>query len=232
MAPGTLNKRNISSMIKKFLLLLLTNVYLTQGYTQEQDIPYKKDVEVIKSYDNMYPQPTNPILFVGSSSIRLWKDFAQKFGKYGAINRGIGGAVVNDIIRHTDDLIFRYKPRKIVMYVGENDLPNTTTTADSVLNRTIRLYNLIRTKLPDVPIVYICAKPSPSRDQFQTKAQEANRLIMNFFQSKPNVVYLDIYTPMLNNGRSRPELFLDDMLHMNEKGYAIWEKKLAKHLKG
>lgn len=213
------------------LLLHLTILYLINGYTQEQDIPYKKDVEVIKHYDNMYPQPTHPILFVGSSSIRLWKDFTQKFGRYGAINRGIGGAVVNDIIRFTDDLIIRYQPRKIVLYVGENDLPNATTTPDSVLNRTIRLYNQIRAKLPDVPIIYVCAKPSPSRDQFRTKAMEANRLIMNFFKTQSNVVYLDIYTPMLNKGKSRPELFLDDMLHMNEKGYAIWEKKLTKHLK-
>ena len=218
-------------MTKKLVALILTNVYLVIGFGQTNDIPYKDDVEAIKHYDNMYPQPEHPIVFVGSSSIRLWKDFTQKFGKYGAINRGIGGAVVNDIIRYTDDLIVRYQPRKIILYVGENDLPNEATTPDSVLHRTIRLYTLIRAKLPNVPIIYICPKPSPSRDQFQAKAIETNRLIRNFLTTKTNVVYLDIYTPMLTNGKSRPELFLNDMLHMNEKGYAIWEKKLAKYLR-
>lgn len=216
--------------MKKLFLFVLTNVYLVicNGQT---DMPYKEDVQVIKSYDNIYPQPTNPILFVGSSSIRLWKDFTQKFGKYGSINRGIGGAVVNDIILNTDDLIFRYQPRKIVLYVGENDLTNDATTADSVLNRTKRLYSLIRSRLPNVPIIYISMKPSPSRDHLQMKARDGNNLIMKFFQTQKNVVFLDIYTAMLTNGKSRPELFLEDMLHMNEKGYAIWEKKLAKHLK-
>jgi lysophospholipase L1-like esterase len=216
--------------MKKVLTLLLTHVYLVIGYGQT-DVPYKEDVQVIKRFDNIYPHPADPVLFVGSSSIRLWKDFTQKFGKYGAINRGIGGAVISDMIRYTDDLIFRYQPRKIVLYVGENDLPNTTTTADSVLNRTVRLYSLIRSRLPHVPIIYIAMKPSPSRDQFQSKAREANNLVMNFFQTQKNVVFLDIYTPMLANGKSRPELFLEDMLHMNAKGYAIWEKKLMKHLR-
>jgi lysophospholipase L1-like esterase len=216
--------------MNKFLLIILTNVYLVTSYAQT-DVPYKEDVAVIKQYDNIYPQPQNPILFVGSSSIRLWKDFSQKFGKYGAINRGIGGAVISDMIRYTEDLIVRYQPRKIVLYIGENDLPVSGTTADSVLNRTIRLYTLIRSRLPDVPIIYISMKPSPSRDQFQATAMEANSRIKKYFENKKNMVFLDIYTPMLTNGKSRPELFLEDRLHMNEKGYAIWEKKLAKHLK-
>lgn len=214
----------------KTLCTLLLCLSVLIAYCQP-NVPYAEDVQVIKKYDNMYPQPSNPILFVGSSSIRLWKDFNQKFGKYGAINRGIGGAVLKDILYYTEDLIFRYKPRKIVLYVGENDLPSESTTADSVLNRTIRLHRAIRAKLPDVPIIYIAMKPSPSRDQFQAKAMEANKRIKTYFEKQKGVTFLDIYTPMLKDGKSRPELFLEDKLHMNEKGYAIWEKKLMKHLK-
>jgi lysophospholipase L1-like esterase len=216
--------------MQKLIIVIVASI--SSGFCHAQpDVPYQEDIQVIKRYDNIYPQPTNPILFVGSSSIRLWKDFGQKFGKYGSINRGIGGAVIKDIIHHAEDLIFRYEPRKIVLYVGENDIPAENTTPDSVLNRTVRLYKVIRAKLPDVPIVYICMKPSPSRDQFQAKAMEANALIMKFFATQKDVTFLDIYTPMLNDGKSRPELFLGDRLHMNEKGYAIWEKKLLRHLK-
>ncbi len=218
-------------MIRIVVMVVFTNAYLVMGYAQSS-IPYQEDVDVIKRYDNMYPQPEKPIVFVGSSSIRLWKDFNQKFGKFGAINRGIGGAVVNDIIRHADDLIFRYSPRKIILYIGENDLPNAYTTADSVLNRTKKLYNLIRSRLPDVPIVYIAMKPSPSRDKFQEKAIAGNKMIADFLNAQENTTFLDIYRPMLTKGKSRPELFLGDQLHMNEKGYAIWEKKLKKHLRG
>jgi lysophospholipase L1-like esterase len=216
--------------MNKLLIVIFANLSFVIAYGQG-DAPYAEDVRVIKHYDNMYPQPKNPILFVGSSSIRLWIDFNEKFAKYGAINRGIGGAVLKDIAYYADDLIFRYAPRKIVLYVGENDLPSETTTADSVLNRTVKLYNTIRAKLPAVPIIYIAMKPSPSRDQFQAKAMAANNLVKNFLGGQKNVTFLDIYTPMLKDGKSRPELFLDDRLHMNEKGYAIWEKKLNRHLK-
>jgi lysophospholipase L1-like esterase len=214
----------------RILSTLILSLSFLIGYSQT-NVPYAEDVQVIKKYDNMYPQPNNPILFVGSSSIRLWKDFNQKFGRYGAINRGIGGAVLKDILYYTEDLIFRYQPRKIVLYVGENDLPSESTTADSVLNRTIRLHKAIRAKLPDVPIIYIAMKPSPSRDQFQAKAMEGNNLIKSYFAKQEGVTFLDIYTPMLKNGKSRLELFLEDRLHMNEKGYAIWEKMLRKHLR-
>jgi lysophospholipase L1-like esterase len=217
-------------LMKKIWVILLANLLCVMSFAQS-DVPYAEDVRVIKHYDNIYPQPKHPILFVGSSSIRLWIDFTQKFGQFGAINRGIGGAVINDIIYYAEDLIFRYEPRKIVLYVGENDFPSQATTPDSVLNRTVRLYNVIRKKLPHVPIIYICPKPSPSRDQFQAKAIASNKLVKDFFAKQNGVTYLDIYTPMLKDGKSRPDLFLEDMLHMNAKGYAIWEEKLIKHLK-
>jgi lysophospholipase L1-like esterase len=217
--------------MKRVLSILGLIVIFSNACLAQSDVPYQDDIEVIRKYDNIYPRPKNPILFVGSSSIRLWIDFNKKFGKYGALNRGIGGAVINDITYWANDLIFKYEPRKIVLYVGENDLPQASTNADSVLNRTMKLYKLIRSRLPSVPIIYICPKPSPSRDQFQAKAKAANELVKKFLGTESNVTFLDIYTPMLHNGNSRPELFLEDMLHMNEKGYAIWEKKMRKLLK-
>ncbi|HEY0653763.1 MAG TPA: GDSL-type esterase/lipase family protein [Chryseosolibacter sp.] len=216
--------------MKKLVITLFANCVFVIGYCQTS-VPYENDVKAIKHYDNMYPQPANPILFVGSSSIRLWKDFGRKFARFDAINRGIGGAVISDILYYTEDLIVRYNPRKIVLYVGENDLPSETTTPDSVLNRTIRLHHAIRKKLPQVPIIYIAMKPSPSRDQLQAKAIAGNDLVRKYFSTQANVVFLDVYTAMLKDGKSRPELFLDDRLHMNEQGYAIWEKLLMKHLK-
>jgi len=77
--------------------------------------------------------------------------------------------------------------------------------------------------LPDVPIVYISIKPSPVRDQFLTKAVKCNQLIKEFLKTDPYTVYVDVFGKMLTKeGKSIPELFLDDMLHMNSKGYDIW----------
>jgi lysophospholipase L1-like esterase len=191
---------------------------------------YFDDVQTIKKYDQMYQVPAHPIVFVGSSSIRKWDGLQVAFGNYNIINRGIGGAVTNDIAFYLNDIVFPYEPRQIVIYVGENDLPEVRATADTILNRTKKLYKMIRAKLPTVPIAYISMKPSPSRDQYQEKARAANTLIRNFLSKEENTDFIDIFSPMIKDGKSRPELFVEDMLHMNAKGYAIWEAAVRPYL--
>jgi lysophospholipase L1-like esterase len=207
------------------LFWLFTNPLLAQNKHAFWD-----DVQTIKAYDKQYKTPAHPILFVGSSSIRKWDDLQVAFGAYNVINRGVGGTYVEDIIYYADDLIFTYQPRQIVLYVGENDITKADETADTILNRTIRLYRLIRSKLPDVPIVYISMKPSPSRDKFQQKVIATNKLIKAFLATQKNSVFVDIFPLMLIDGHSRPELFVGDMLHMNSEGYAIWEKAVKPYL--
>ncbi|HCW09134.1 MAG TPA: GDSL family lipase [Cytophagales bacterium] len=191
---------------------------------------YWDDVQAIKKYDLIYDLHPNPILFVGSSSIRKWERLPMVFGQYNVLNRGIGGAVINDIIFYLNDLVFAYQPRQIVLFVGENDLPVQESTVDSIVNRTKRLHRMIRAKLPTTPIIYISFKPSPSRDQYMDKAKAAIQKIKEFYSTQPNVTYLDVYSMMLKDGKSRPELFVSDQLHMNEKGYKMWEKALRPHL--
>jgi len=180
----------------------------------------------------MYKPPVHPILFVGSSSIRKWDNLQLDFGKYNVLNRGVGGTVTDDISFYVNDLIFAYQPRQIILYVGENDLPNEKNTADSILNKTIRLYNLIRGKMPEVPIAYIALKPSPSREKYFQKAKKANELIKVFLAKQKNTAFVNIFPLMLTKeGKMRPELFVSDMLHMKPEGYAIWKKAVEPYLK-
>ncbi|NII85670.1 GDSL-type esterase/lipase family protein [Pedobacter sp. SG908] len=212
-----------------FVLLCLSLLTIT-AFAQKKP-NFWDDVQVIKKYDQMYKPPVNPVLFVGSSSIRKWDNCTQVFAKYNALNRGIGGAVINDITYYLNDVVFPYQPKQIVLYVGENDLPNETVTPDTVLKRTIHLFQAIRVKLPTVPIVYISIKPSPSRDKFKEKAIASNALIKKFLAGEANTKFVNIYPLMLTkDGQLRPELFVDDMLHMNAAGYAIWRKAVEPHL--
>lgn len=216
--------------MKKQILICIVLIFAAKLSSAQNQPNFYSDVQIIKQYDKMFQQPANPILFVGSSSIRKWEHLQMAFGSYNIINRGIGGAVINDISYYLKDIVLPYKPRQIVLYVGENDVVSKDATADTILNRTIRLFRGIRAGLPDVPLVYIALKPSPSRDQHVAKAIEANRLIREFLSHEKNAVFLDIFTPMLKAGKSRPELFVGDMLHMNQQGYDIWEKALKPNL--
>nr|WP_199157904.1 GDSL-type esterase/lipase family protein [Pedobacter sp. ASV2] len=217
--------------MRRYLIVFSLIFFLSISAFAQKKPAYWDDVQAIKHYDAMYKAPVNPVLFVGSSSIRKWDDLTQVFAKYNGLNRGIGGAVINDITFYLKDIVFPYQPRQIVLYVGENDLPDEKVTPDTVLNRTINLYKSIRAKLPNIPIVYISIKPSPSRDKFRAKAIASNRLIEKYLAGQQNVVFVDIFKPMLTKtGALRPELFLEDMLHMNAQGYAIWRKAIEPKL--
>ncbi|WP_316828174.1 GDSL-type esterase/lipase family protein [Pedobacter miscanthi] len=217
-------------MKKSLLSLFLLSFLILTAYAQKKP-NFWDDVQTIKKYDQMYKPPVHPVLFVGSSSIRKWDDCTQIFAKYNALNRGIGGAVINDITYYLNDVVFPYQPKQIVLYVGENDLPNDMVTPDTVLNRTIKLYQAIRAKLPNIPIVYISIKPSPSRGKFKEKAVASNALIKKFLAGEANTTFVNVYSLMLTKeGKLRPELFVADMLHMNATGYAIWRKAVEPHL--
>ena len=217
--------------MKKIIFTLILSPFLFIAAFAQNKPAFWEDVQTIKKYDQMYKPPVQPILFVGSSSIRKWDNLTQVFAKYNVLNRGIGGAVTNDITFYLNDIVFPYHPRQIVLYVGENDLPNEKTTPDSVLNRTIKLYQSIRATLPNTPILYISIKPSPSRAAFKEKAIASNALIKAFLSKEANTKFIDVYSLMLTKtGDLRPELFVEDMLHMNAAGYAIWKKAVESHL--
>ncbi|MEO7309991.1 MAG: GDSL-type esterase/lipase family protein [Chitinophagaceae bacterium] len=213
------------------IILLLAIVQCTSHLRGQEKPRLWDEVQTIKAFDKMYASPKNPILFIGSSSIRKWDDVEITFAKYKVMNRGIGGAILNDIIYYANDIIFPYKPRQIVLFVGENDLPDAASTPDSILTRTKNLFALIRSRLPEVPIVYICFKPSPSREQYLPKALAATELIRNYLKPDKHTVFVDVLHAMLTKaGKPMPEYFVSDMLHMNVKGYALWEKLVQPHL--
>ncbi|MDB5003907.1 MAG: family lipase [Mucilaginibacter sp.] len=220
------------------VVIAILNLFIATSFAQTaqtiqtpQPKPlYWDDVQVIKKYDGMFAPPVHPVLFTGSSSIRKWDDVQYTFAEYSALNRGIGGAVTNNIIYYLNDLVFKYQPKQIVLYVGENDLMDKVSTVDSVYNRTMKLYQAIRAKMPEVPILYIGMKPSPSREKFMPMEVDFNARIKNFLASEKNTVFVDVYPLMLNDGKLRPELYVGDKLHMTKLGYAVWEKAVRPYL--
>ncbi|PJJ84872.1 GDSL-type esterase/lipase family protein [Mucilaginibacter auburnensis] len=216
--------------MKKIIILCSLICLSVDALLAQTKHAFWDDVQTIKAYDKIYAPAEHPIVFMGSSSIRRWTGLQQAFGKYNVLNRGVGGEVIDDAIYYLDDMVFAYKPRQVVIYVGENDIPIAKNTADSIVNKTVKLYTLIREKLPDVPIVYISLKPSPSREKYLDKTIEANQKIQAFLNKEKNVVFVDVYNLMLKDGKLRPELFIEDRLHMKPEGYAIWEKALKRYL--
>jgi len=218
-------------MLKFFSkLFLFSLLVISKGFAQ--DFPFAGEIKAFKKQDSANFPPTHAILFVGSSSFNYWKDVQDYFPGYTIVNRGFGGSSLPDVIRYANDIIFPYQPKQIVIYCGENDLAGSDDiTGKAVYTRFKKLFKLIRKKMKDENIVFVSLKPSPSRKNLMPKMVEANQLIEHFISRKKYTSYVDVYHKMLNaDGYPTGEIFKEDSLHMNPKGYAIWQKAIEPYL--
>ena len=195
------------------------------------DQPFWNDIQNFKKQDSVSFPPKNAILLIGSSSFTKWTDVQDYFPGYTIINRGFGGSTLLDEIRYVNDIVFPYQPKQIIIYCGENDLASSdTVTASMVLDRFKQLFQMIRDR-SEAPIAYISMKPSPSRRHLFPKMREGNQLIKDFLATQKNTAFIDVHQKMLDlTGEPLPEIFLDDSLHMNAKGYAIWKKEMEHYM--
>lgn len=216
-------------MFKKIVFAV---VLFLSVHSFAQKIPFYNDVQAFKKEDSIKAPIKNPVLFIGSSSFTKWTSLQQDFPSIPVLNRAFGGSTLLDVIRFQNEVIFKYEPRKIVIYCGENDLASSEAiTPTEVFNRFKTLYKSIKKHEPKVPIVYISIKPSISRWTMKERQIATNKLIENFISKKRNIVFVNIWDKMLDeNGNPKKEIFSPDRLHMNEKGYQIWIEALKDKL--
>ena len=194
--------------------------------------PFINEIKAFRRADSITAPPKNAILLIGSSSFTNWKDVAKYFPDQTIINRGFGGSSLPHMIMYAEDVIFKYNPKQILIYCGENDLTGgPTITADTIFERLKNLHQLIRSKYKKVPIAYISMKPSPSREKYLDTMQKGNALIKSFMEQQKRSSYIDVYSSMLDaNGKVLTHIFLSDKLHMNAEGYKIWQGVIAPYL--
>ncbi|MBX2946150.1 MAG: hypothetical protein KF725_09965 [Cyclobacteriaceae bacterium] len=206
---------------------------IPSAQAQQPPFPFWNDVQHLILADVTNPKPRNQVLFVGSSSFTFWKAVHEAFPERTIVNVGFSGSTLLDQIRYIDYVISPYKPKQIVIYCGENDLAyDQTVTAHEVLNRFVKLVTLIRERFPEVHISYVSMKPSPSRENLMPLYREGNKLISAYLKTVQRASYIDVFDAMLDpGGKPRKELFTEDMLHMNDAGYAIWKELIRPHLK-
>ena len=181
--------------------------------------------------DSKQAPPPDGVLFVGSSSIRLWDGLQSDFASLPVvINRGFGGSTLSDCVHYLDRLVVRYRPRLVLVYAGDNDLAEGKTAAD-VLRQFEAFVQGIHSALPATRIAFISIKPSPARASLLPEIRRANALVEQFAASQPGIAYVDVYSPMLAaDGTPRSELFRPDALHLNATGYALWKSVILRYL--
>src|SRR5210317_1066265 len=106
------------------LLIMGMSLLTATGWAAEEPLSplrFAKQIEAFARQDLESPPKEGVIVFVGSSSIRRW-DLAKSFGDLNAINRGFGGSQISDVLHYANEVVLKYKPKKVVFFCGGNDL--------------------------------------------------------------------------------------------------------------
>lgn len=186
-------------------------------------------VRKFEDSDREQSPPVGGVLFIGSSSIRMW-DLDSSFPDQPVINRGFGGSEVADAVHFAHRIVIPYQPRTIVLYAGDNDISREKTPCR--IHTDFREFvETVHVELPETRILFIAIKPSLARWKLVHRMRAANALIRMDCEEDPLLTYVDVEPAMLgDDGRPRGELFKDDGLHLNETGYALWSDLVRTHL--
>jgi lysophospholipase L1-like esterase len=189
---------------------------------------FEKDIARFEAADAANPPAKGGLLFVGSSSIRLW-NLKASFPEQDALNRGFGGSTLPEVLHYFDRIVKPYEPRTILLYAGDNDM-QMGRTAEQVVSDFKAFVERSRAVQGEgkLDVVYIAIKPSRARWKLWPAMSEANRLTAAYAAETEGVRYADIAAPMLAGAAEgeapAADLFVADGLHLSEKGYALWAK--------
>lgn len=213
-----------------FLLILFLNLsshLFSQGIFDPNPERFQNEIDQFKKWDSKNNVPKNSILFVGSSSIRFWKT-AKDFPDLPVINRGFGGAHIPDILYYFDTVVAPYNPSKIIFYCGDNDITAGKTPV-RVASDFQQFLQKVHQSLPDTRVIYLAAKPSPARWIHYERMAELNKLVDSICKHDSLCDFTDTATPLLDaSGHPDTLLFLDDGIHLNDKGYQRWKEVLLR----
>ncbi len=192
--------------------------------------PFESEVNALEAKLSQSPISSSPVVFYGSSSIRLWKSLQQDFSGYAVLNCGFGGSRLTDCVRYANRLVLPRKPAAIVIYAGDNDLASGVAP-EKVFQSFTQLFSIFRTYSPSIPIAFVSVKPSPARMIFLENILKFNRLVENFLNTQPETEYIDVCSDMLGQDRKPIQsLFVSDQIHLSPAGYQILRKEIGEFL--
>jgi len=185
---------------------------------------FEPEVLKFEALDRRTPPPPRPILFVGSSSIRLWTNLPSSYQGKTVLNRGFGGSTYRDLLRYFNRVVLPYGPSVMVVYEGDNDLADGRNPAEIAQDLGLFLDRAL-TELRGTSVVLLTVKPSPSRKHLMEAQMEFNAQLKRMAQSRKGVVVADVASPLLDaQGQPDPRFFAADRLHLNAAGYEAWRK--------
>jgi lysophospholipase L1-like esterase len=208
--------------MKRQVLILFGLIAFIAQFGLAQEVAFEKEVRQISARFDSLGWERGGTVFTGSSTIRMWKTLQADLGEGNLINTGFGGSKASDLETHLYPLVIKFEPKQVFIYEGDNDIwagvgvVEILTSLDNIVNR-LQLID------PNTTIYLIGAKPSPSRWEKKSSYEIFNQLLKEYGLAKEGVEFVDTWKALTDPaGNPRPELYIQDQLHLNDEGYKIW----------
>lgn len=190
---------------------------------------FKEQVDKLFNKEYHFSPDKKLVVLTGSSSIAMWKDVQERFPEYNIINNGFGGSHFSDLLYFYNELVTKQTPEFLFIYEGDNDVAGEKKTA-RIYKDAKTLAKQLKRDLPATKVVFISPKPSVARWHLTKQYHKINKKLKKLCK-KNDFGFADVWPAMLDeNGMVYTDIFLEDELHMNKKGYDIWEKVIAEFL--
>jgi lysophospholipase L1-like esterase len=215
--------------MKNLIFSILICLLLMTTYSLNAQDPnrFSEQVEKLVLAEYNFPPGKKLALFTGSSSIRMWNNIQDNFPDYNVVNNGFGGSHFSDLIYFYNKLIIPHQPDILFIYEGDNDIASQKKPR-MITKEAKFLLTKIQRDLPNTQVVLISPKPSIARWELRKDYEALNRKMKRLAKKTDKVEFADVWNAMLDeNGNVFQDVFLEDNLHMNKKGYDIWAKVLS-----
>ena len=190
---------------------------------------YETEVRELENARVEQRLPDNPVVFYGSSTIRLWESLVEDLANPRALNLGFGGSTLEACAYFFERLVLPVEPCSLVVYAGDNDLGDGRSPQE-VLSFFRALAAKVDRDLGGIEFAFISIKPSPARFNIIDRIRMANRLIHEDIKLRRRGYFIDIFDAMLDpEGNPQRKLFSEDGLHMSRRGYRLWAKLLSSY---
>lgn len=221
--------KNYDLLVSIFAFFSIAVVFVSDSvYGQETNNRFEDQINRYEKMSQENPPSKNCTIFIGGSNFTYWKDSLEKaFQKYNAVNRGFGGARTRDIISALDRLVLPFYPARVVIFIGTNDIASGVSPETAFDNFRIILAKIWENN-PTCEIFFVSPTHAPSREKFWEKGDVFDGYIKKMATQLDGFYHIDITTPMNDNqGQVMKEFYVDDMLHLSEKGRALWVRLIS-----
>ena len=209
-------------IMKKLNLLFLAFFAFFGQFSIAQEVPFEKEVRQISARIDSLGWEAGSTVFTGSSTIRMWDGLQGAFPRKSILNTGFGGSKASDLETHLFPLVIRLEPSRVFVYEGDNDVWNDVPVA-TIMTSLDNIVNRLQLIDPNTGIYLIEAKPSPSRWEKKANYDIFNQKLKEYCLAKEDVEFVSTWEALTDaDGNPRPELYIEDQLHLNGKGYEIW----------